>query len=156
MAGQSAQHPSSRRHWHAQHPSSIMQTRLRWLGHVRRIEDSRIPKDLLYAELREGRREVGCPQLRFKDVVKRDVPLNKEWTIVSRDRRMPQLTGQWSPEKLVLHVMSYVEWDVCLTTVLYLQLRNFGITFLMWLSFFEKKMGYWLCFCYLFLFKISI
>ena len=37
------------------------------------MEDGRIPKDLLYAELKEGRRKVGCPQLRFKDVVKRDL-----------------------------------------------------------------------------------
>ena len=51
----------------------LCKRRLRWLGHVRRMEDGRIPKDLLYAELREGRREVGCPQLRFKDVVKRDL-----------------------------------------------------------------------------------
>ena len=30
------------------------------------MEDGRIPKDLLYAELKEGRRKVGCRQLRFK------------------------------------------------------------------------------------------
>ena len=37
------------------------------------MQDGRIPKDLLFGELQEGKRRVGCPQLRFKDVVKRDL-----------------------------------------------------------------------------------
>ena len=51
----------------------LCKRRLRWLGHVRRMQDGRIPKDLLFGELQEGKRRVGCPQLRFKDVVKRDL-----------------------------------------------------------------------------------
>ena len=51
----------------------LSQKRLRWLGHVRRMEDGRIPKDLLYGELREGSRPTGRPHLRFKDVCKRDM-----------------------------------------------------------------------------------
>ena len=51
----------------------LCKRRLRWLGHVRRMKDGRIPKDLLYGELEEGKRKVGCPKLRFKDVVKRDL-----------------------------------------------------------------------------------
>ena len=51
----------------------LRQRRLRWLGHVSRMEDGRIPKDLLYAELAEGKRATGRPQLRFKDVCKRDL-----------------------------------------------------------------------------------
>ena len=37
------------------------------------MKDGRIPKDLLYGELEEGKRKVGCPKLRFKDVAKRDL-----------------------------------------------------------------------------------
>ena len=37
------------------------------------MEDGRIPKDLLYAELAEGKRATGRPQLRFNDVCKRDL-----------------------------------------------------------------------------------
>ena len=35
--------------------------RLRWLGHVRRMEAGRIPKDIIYCELALGRRTTGRP-----------------------------------------------------------------------------------------------
>ena len=50
----------------------LRQRRLRWLGHVHRMPDGRIPKDLLYGELASGKRSTGRPQLRYRDVVKRD------------------------------------------------------------------------------------
>lgn len=46
---------------------------MRWLGHVHRMVDGRIPKDILYGELASGKRSVGSPQLRYKDVCKRDM-----------------------------------------------------------------------------------
>ena len=45
---------------------------LHWLGNVCRTQDGGIPKDLLYGELATGKRARGRPQLRFKDVCKRD------------------------------------------------------------------------------------
>jgi len=51
----------------------LSQRRLRWLGHVRRMEDGRLPKDVLYGELTTGSRPTGRPMLRFKDVCKRDM-----------------------------------------------------------------------------------
>ena len=60
----------------AQMPSlytMLRQRRLKWLGHVRRMADGRIPKDLLYGQLATGTRPVGRPHLRFKDVCKRDM-----------------------------------------------------------------------------------
>ena len=51
----------------------LRQRRLRWLGHVRRMEDGRIPKDILYGELALGRRTTGRPHLRYKDVCARDM-----------------------------------------------------------------------------------
>ena len=51
----------------------LQQRRLRWLGHLNRMPDGRIPKDLLYGELATGSRSQGRPYLRFRDVCKRDL-----------------------------------------------------------------------------------
>ena len=47
--------------------------RLRWLGHVTRMHDGRLPKNVLYTELATGSRPTGRPTLRYKDVLKRDL-----------------------------------------------------------------------------------
>ena len=46
----------------------LRQRRLRWLGHVRRMDDGHIPKYILYGELALGRRTTGHPHFRYKDV----------------------------------------------------------------------------------------
>ena len=51
----------------------LQHQRFRWLGHVHCMADGRIPKDLLYGELATGSRVLGRPNLRFKDVCKRDM-----------------------------------------------------------------------------------
>ena len=70
----------------------LRQGRLRWLGHVYRMEDVRIPKDILYGELASGRRSKGRPQLRNKDVCKTDMKaldINTEsWEDPAADRMM--------------------------------------------------------------------
>ena len=68
----------------------LSQRRLRWLGHVYRMQDSRIPKDIIYGELETGHRPVGRPALRFKDVCKRDMKLTEidpiNWESLAEDR----------------------------------------------------------------------
>ena len=51
----------------------LLQRRLRWLGHVHRMPEVRIPKKLLYGQLADGSRPLGRPHLRFRDVCKRDL-----------------------------------------------------------------------------------
>ena len=70
----------------------LRQRRLRWLGHVNRMEDGRIPKDILYGELASGRRSKGRAQLCYKDVRKRDMKalgINTDsWEELAADRMM--------------------------------------------------------------------
>ena len=68
----------------------LRQRRRHWHGHVSRMPDGRIPKDLPYGELVSGSRAQGRPHVRFKHACKRDmkalelVPNN--WEQVAADR----------------------------------------------------------------------
>ena len=68
----------------------LSQRRLRWLGHVYRMDDGRLPKDILYGELATGTRSVGRPKLRYKDVCKRDMKStdikHDSWEALAADR----------------------------------------------------------------------
>ena len=70
--------------------SLLKQRRLRWLGHVCRMEEGRTPKEILFGELAEGKRPAGRPQLRFKDICKRylksmNIDANS-WENLAKDR----------------------------------------------------------------------
>ena len=47
--------------------------RLKWLGHIERVDDQRIPKQVLYGESEMGKRKVGRPKLRYIDQIKSDM-----------------------------------------------------------------------------------
>ena len=47
--------------------------RLRWSGHVCRVDDGRLPKDIFYGELADAPCPRGRPRLCYKDVLKRDM-----------------------------------------------------------------------------------
>ena len=51
----------------------LRQRRLRWLGHVRRMDDGRIRKGILYSELVMWRRTTGHAHLRYKDICLTDM-----------------------------------------------------------------------------------
>ncbi len=53
----------------------LIKTQLRWVGHVIRMDDKRMPKRLLYSELVHGKRGRGRPRKRFKDTIK----TNLQW-----------------------------------------------------------------------------
>ena len=71
----------------------LLRNGLRWTGHVLRMPDSRLPKQVLYGQLTEGNRNIGRPKLRFKDHIKHSMkifnlnPVNLESVAASR--------GQW-------------------------------------------------------------
>ena len=68
----------------------LSQKRLRCLGHVRRMQDGRIPKNILCGELATGSRPARRPVLRYKDVCKRDMKTGNinpaDWEAKATDR----------------------------------------------------------------------
>ena len=68
----------------------LVQNQLRWSGHVCRMEDSRIPKQLLYGELCDGRKSVGGQRKRYKDVLHHNllaaVIKDSTWKTIGQDR----------------------------------------------------------------------
>lgn len=67
----------------------LAQSRLRWLGHVSRMEDNRTCKRLLYGELADGSRPIGRPKLRFKDNCKSILKTGnilRNWNDTVKDR----------------------------------------------------------------------
>ena len=71
---------------------TLSEYRLRWLGHVLRMSDKRIPKALLlYSELIVGKRNVGQPKQHYKDIFKRNLKSVKnvdidDWERLTNDR----------------------------------------------------------------------
>lgn len=68
----------------------LRQRTLRWTGHVCRLNDNRLPKQILFSQLKEGSRSRGRPKLRYKGTVKRslkdlDIPTNG-WQTLTRNR----------------------------------------------------------------------
>ena len=68
----------------------ILKSRLRWVGHVIRMEDNRLKKQLMFGELAYGKRMQGRPLKRFKDCVKASIShaeiITKELEARTHDR----------------------------------------------------------------------
>ena len=60
---------------------------MRWAGHLVRMEDFRLPKQLFYGELIRGKRPQNKPRKRFKDVVKDGLNIDvDEWEVMTENR----------------------------------------------------------------------
>ena len=70
----------------------LMQSQLRWAGHVARMPDHRLPKWLFYGELQQGKRSHGGQKKRFKDTLKTSLKAfaitPDSWEQTAMDRAM--------------------------------------------------------------------
>ena len=57
--------------------SILLTQQLRWARHVARMEDSRMPKAVLFGELKAGKRNRGAPKKWYKDQLKKQLSLAK-------------------------------------------------------------------------------
>ena len=68
----------------------IQRERLRWLGHVERMDDNRLPKQVLHAQLAEGSRPFSRPKKRWVDCVREDLRCfdipEQKWASLCQDR----------------------------------------------------------------------
>jgi hypothetical protein len=70
----------------------LKKNQVRWTGHVIRMNDSRIPKQMMYGELCEGKRSTGGQKKRYKDTLKTslkslDIEL-QSWESLAQDRTL--------------------------------------------------------------------
>ncbi|XP_068675589.1 uncharacterized protein [Montipora foliosa] len=77
--------------------------RLRWAGHICRMPDCRLPKQIYYSQLSHGTRSVGAPKKGHKDLLKHSLlkcGINvNEWEQLAADRQVWKSTTR----KGVLH-----------------------------------------------------
>ncbi|KAL7834458.1 hypothetical protein SRHO_G00287050 [Serrasalmus rhombeus] len=70
--------------------ATIAQNQLRWVGHIIRMPDSRLPKQVLYSQLAVGKRAPGGQKKRFKDNIKTNLKNChielKSWEDAAKDR----------------------------------------------------------------------
>ena len=67
-----------------------MKSFLRWVGHIVRMDDGRLPSQLFYGEMWEGKRSALKPKKRFKDTIKHYLKqsglLVNQWLKMASDR----------------------------------------------------------------------
>ena len=68
----------------------LIRKNLWWNEHLMRMSPDRLSKQVLCSQLSSGHRKRGCPRLRFKDTIKRNLKLRDikidSWTSLSQQR----------------------------------------------------------------------
>ena len=71
----------------------LIRNQMRWAGHVTRMDDVRLPKQIFYGELKSGARPPHKPKKRYKDVIKNNLKaLEIDENRVRRCARKPTLS----------------------------------------------------------------
>ncbi|XP_069742434.1 uncharacterized protein [Narcine bancroftii] len=70
--------------------STLLKIQLRWVGHVSRMEDHRLPKIVLYGELSTSHHVRGAPKKRYKDCLKKSLGAchidHRQWADIASNR----------------------------------------------------------------------
>ncbi|XP_069745531.1 uncharacterized protein [Narcine bancroftii] len=70
--------------------STLLKIQLRWVCHISRMEDHRLPKIVLYGELSTGHRDRGAPKKRYKDCLKKSLGAchidHRQWADIVSNR----------------------------------------------------------------------
>ena len=68
----------------------LIRKNLQWTGHLMRMSPGKLPKQVLYSQVSSGHRKRGCPSLRFKDTIKRNMKRRDiktdSWTSLAHQR----------------------------------------------------------------------
>ena len=69
----------------------LTQQNLKWVGHLNWLKDSRLPKQILYSQLREGSCKTDRPKFRHKEIIKRNLGVMNiyldNWQYLSKGRK---------------------------------------------------------------------
>jgi len=95
---------------------TLIPMNLRWLGYVERVDFARLPRQLLYSQLRDGKStDQGRPGLRFKDIVKRNVKRKNILVDSWKQRAKERTTWMNLIKAWTLHEAVIVASTDCLT-----------------------------------------
>ena len=97
----------------------LVQCNLKWGGQLNRLEDSRLPKQMLYSQLREGSCKTSWPKLRYKHIIKRNlevmnIPLDN-WQYRSKNWK------KWRKKSTGHHRILWIWYDLSMLEILGLQ-----------------------------------
>ena len=96
--------------------SMIRLSRLRYTGHVLRMDNTRLPKILLNGEINIGKRKVERPQHNYRSCIKEDLKLFKIWNESPQfgSTQLPELTSNREQWRKLIHKGAEIfqkEWE---------------------------------------------
>ena len=94
--------------------SQLQSKRLRWLGHMFRMHVERLPKKLLFGQVK-GRRPPGCPRSSFNDVAVRDCQLRR----ITKPYKDAQNRLLWRDKTCLTRTWLVMSWKALLLLLLF-------------------------------------
>ena len=90
----------------------LNKNRLRWLGYVKRMPETRAVKALLYGELGEGKKKIGRPMLRFKNKIKDILKSGEVLHFLSKNHEL-EIRDSWTESVVNRPEWRKLTFEVC-------------------------------------------